>query len=859
MDGDYVVAGSWGDDDNSETGSGSVYIYEKDEGGTNNWGQLLKLTASDAGESDVFGNSVSINGNHIVVGAYTGDSDTIDNTGAAYVFKKDYDPLTPNDISSNAWGEIKKLSISDAAASDYIGNSVDVNGDYIVVSSHHSDPSGNSSGSVYIFKKDQGGTDNWGQIKKLVASDAAATDYFGHGLAIDGDYIVVGAYGDDDNGGASGSAYIFKKDQGGTDNWGELKKITASDAASNDNFGMHVAIDGDYIVVGAKLDDDNGGSSGSAYVFKKGQGGTDNWGQIKKLTASDGAGSDNFGTKVSINGDYITIGAWADDDNGGASGSGYIFYKDSGGSDNWGQTKKITPSDGAADDNFTYYGLQVYNNYIVASSLNNDDGGNNTGSAYIFRNDTIGSTSFFNIEASVDDYRIFNKRLTNAEVSNLVEGGNANILGNAIVMDRIDVNDISCAALTVNGVSITQNGGAGGGGTTLSVDTISESTDATGVTIDSVLLKDNNVTAHTVTAQNYAVGNVNFISASRQGNFRDLEVKNSSNTETILLTGDGGHISINGTLSADTIGEKTSATGVTIDSVLLKDNTVTAHTVTATNYAVGGTNFISASRQGNFRDLEVKSGSNVVTTLIDGDTGDMSLSGTLTVDTINEKTTDSGVTIEGVLMRDGGSTFTGTVVMSDISANDVSLNVVEVASLKVNGVSITQNGSGGASLNVNSDISINAIDAQDASFNVLRTSATMALGGHIIPTANAQYDLGNAEYKIRHLFLSDNSLWIGDEHKIDVSGGKMRFKKRKTGSGFVPQEILDASGGSTADSHINGVIAAFGDVSTVDDIKLHHWEAWVADTAQSGVTGLLPHELFKKDVNFAKLQINKSS
>ena len=78
----------------------------------------------------------------------------------------------------------------------------------------------------------------------------------------------------------------------------------------------------------------------------------------------------------------------------------------------------------------------------------------------------------------------------------------------------------------------------------------------------------------------------------------------------------------------------------------------------------------------------------------------------------------------------------------------------------------------------------------------------------------------------------------------------MRFKKRKTGSGFVPQEILDASGGSTADSHINGVIAAFGDVSTADDIKLHHWEAWVSDTAQSGVTGLLPHELFKKDVNF---------
>ncbi|MAR50794.1 MAG: hypothetical protein CML42_06690 [Rhodobacteraceae bacterium] len=143
-----------------------------------------------------------------------------------------------------------------------------------------------------------------------------------------------------------------------------------------------------------------------------------------------------------------------------------------------------------------------------------------------------------------------------------------------------------------------------------------------------------NISGHTVSAQNYAVGSVNFISASRQGNFRDLEVKNSSNTETILLTGDGGNISINGTLSADTISEKTSASGVTIDSVLLKDNNVTAHTISAQNYAVGGTNFISASRQGNFRDLEVKNSSNNHTILLTGDSGDITIDGTLSATTL---------------------------------------------------------------------------------------------------------------------------------------------------------------------------------------------------------------------------------
>ena len=187
-----------------------------------------------------------------------------------------------------------------------------------------------------------------------------------------------------------------------------------------------------------------------------------------------------------------------------------------------------------------------------------------------------------------------------------------------------------------------------------------------------------NVTAHTVSATNYAVGSTNFISATRQGNFRDLEVKDTNNTATILLTGDGGDMSLEGTLTVDTINEKTDASGVTIEQVLLKDNNVTAHTVTAQNYAVGSTNFVSASRQGNFRDLEVKDTNNSATILLTGDGGDMSLEGTLTVDTINEKTSTSGVTIDGVLLKDGGGTFTG-----DVSANDASFNVVDIHTLNL--------------------------------------------------------------------------------------------------------------------------------------------------------------------------------
>src|SRR6056297_1943458 len=89
------------------------------------------------------------------------------------------------------------------------------------------------------------------QIQKILASDGAAGDVFGHSVSISGDYAIVGACYDDDNGNGSGSAYIYYKEQGGTGNWGQVKKITASDGAADDYFGTSVSISGNYAIVGA--------------------------------------------------------------------------------------------------------------------------------------------------------------------------------------------------------------------------------------------------------------------------------------------------------------------------------------------------------------------------------------------------------------------------------------------------------------------------------------------------------------------------------------------------------------------------------------------------------------------------------
>jgi hypothetical protein len=279
-------------------------------------------------------------------------------------------------------GEIK-LTASDAAEGDLFAYSVAISGDTVVVGAWGNDDAGADSGSAYIFSRNYLGADNWGQVKKLTASHAGAGDHFGCSVAISGDTVVVGAYYNDDAGASSGSAYIFSRNFGGADNWGEVKKLTASDAAERDLFGYSVAISGDTVVVGAYYNDDAGSNSGSAYIFSRNFNGADNWGEVKKLTAFHAGAGDFFGCSVAISGDTVVVGAYYNDDAGSNSGSAYIFSRNFNGADNWGEVKKLTASEAAEGD---YFGCSVAisGDTVVVGAYYNDDAGSNSGSAYLY-------------------------------------------------------------------------------------------------------------------------------------------------------------------------------------------------------------------------------------------------------------------------------------------------------------------------------------------------------------------------------------------------------------------------------------------------------------------------------------------
>ena len=334
-----IVVGAYQDDDNGSA-SGSAYIFDLDGN------QLTKITASDGVLNDFFGESVAIGSGRIVVGAY-GDDDNGSQSGSAYIFDLDGTQLA-------------KITASDGDTQDRFGGSVAVGCGRIVVGAEQNSDNGSYTGSAYIFDLD--GT----QLAKIMPSDAAGGKLFGRSVAVGSGRIVVGAYQDDDNGSASGSAYIFDLDGN------QLAKITASDGASGDYFSdSAVAVGCGRIVVGAYGDDDNGSDTGAAYIFDLD--GT----QLAKITRSDAAAEDKFGSSVAIGNGRIVVGANRDADNGYGTGSAYIFDLDGN------QLAKITASDGAALDNFGI-SVAVGNGRIVVGAYLDDDNASSSGSAYIY-------------------------------------------------------------------------------------------------------------------------------------------------------------------------------------------------------------------------------------------------------------------------------------------------------------------------------------------------------------------------------------------------------------------------------------------------------------------------------------------
>jgi cysteine-rich repeat protein len=270
---------------------------------------MIKLTLTDIPSPGGFGRSVAISGDTLVVGA----------TGLAYVFQRD-------DADPDSWIRVATLGGTDEPGS--FGTSVSIRGDRISVGAPVY-----RAGGVYVYERDAGGADNWGEVAELLGPNIRFTGWAG-AVSVGETALVVGTS-------LTTWAEVFEPDTESPDGWTGVTKLQPTDPDYGGVFGSTVSLSGDTIATGAPYDDGANYASGSVYVFQRDSGGAGEWGREAKLMLTAPAGFENLGIAVSTSGDTLIATAPGEADRGAA----YLFVRVPGDPVTWNEADRLAPAD----------------------------------------------------------------------------------------------------------------------------------------------------------------------------------------------------------------------------------------------------------------------------------------------------------------------------------------------------------------------------------------------------------------------------------------------------------------------------------------------------------------------------------
>lgn len=236
------------------------------------------------------------------------------------------------------------LTASDGGSYDYFGHGVAVDGDTAIIGACGHYESG-VEGAAYVFVRVDG---EWKFKQKLVAGDGGSSDWFGAAVDLDGANAIIGApYKQIGLSVGQGAAYIFTRAANGT--WSQTQRLVAGDGATDDGFGTSVGIDGGLAVIGAPKKRDAGHiDQGAAYVYALVAG---SWSQQAKLSGSTASATDEFGCSVAVSGTTALVGAYKDQVVPGVlqHGSAFVFTGSAG---SWTEQQHLYEADGAEADHF---------------------------------------------------------------------------------------------------------------------------------------------------------------------------------------------------------------------------------------------------------------------------------------------------------------------------------------------------------------------------------------------------------------------------------------------------------------------------------------------------------------------------
>jgi hypothetical protein len=348
--------------------SGSAYLFVKGASGL--WHEAQKITPGNPASSANFGAGVAMGDGFCVVGAPVQPTNGMFRSGTAYVFTYD----------GGQWAQTAELVPANLAANDRLGSSAAVSGDVAVIGAPGDGFFDFVLGKAYVYRRNAQG--QWAYETTLFASDAAMNDHFGTSVSIDGDRLVVGADRNDDAGDSSGSAYVFERQQP-SGQWVEVARLSAIGAAAGDQFGNAVSISGDVVAVAAFRDDAGGvQNTGSVHLYRRGGGGGGVWSPVTTVTAgNDSTAYDVFGFSIALSGTGLVVGAPTEASPLVSPGRVYVFEEVVGAG--WLRTLALDPIDGEAGDFFgdavAFDGLRA-----VAGARWDDTTKVNAGSATVY-------------------------------------------------------------------------------------------------------------------------------------------------------------------------------------------------------------------------------------------------------------------------------------------------------------------------------------------------------------------------------------------------------------------------------------------------------------------------------------------
>jgi hypothetical protein len=252
---------------------------------------LRDIIAPNPATADRFGWHVSLDGNRLLVGARTADTASGSDAGAAYLYR----------LNAGVWSLEHVFTAADGESGAEFGNNVALQGDWAFVAARFATVSGQAAaGAVYVYRNN-GST--WSLFQKIVEPTPVFAAWFGHGVDVNQDRAIIGSMRGNGLQARTGVSYVYRFN--GL-NWSRESTLTAPDGAFGDGFGISVAIDDPYAVVGAPYNVEGGVNSGAAYVFFRSPSG---WVFQSKVRPSIPQNSQTFGELVAIAGDIVAVNA----------------------------------------------------------------------------------------------------------------------------------------------------------------------------------------------------------------------------------------------------------------------------------------------------------------------------------------------------------------------------------------------------------------------------------------------------------------------------------------------------------------------------------------------------------------------